>query len=72
MLDPQEGYGSDFPRETFRVLKEKEMKAYGDAAQSDEATRVGEVGRAQRTASRIGQADGNGRRGRFVAVVRGK
>jgi hypothetical protein len=30
MLDPQEVYGSDFPGETFRVLKEKEMKAYGE------------------------------------------
>ncbi len=38
--------------ETFRVLTkspsfggmEKEMKAYGDAAQSDEKARVGEVG----------------------------
>ena len=43
-VDPQEVYGSDFPGETFRVLKEKELKAYGDAAQSDEAARVGEVG----------------------------
>jgi len=33
-----------FRGETFRVLKEKELKAYGDAAQSDEAARVGEVG----------------------------
>lgn len=30
MLDPQEGYGSDFPGEMFRVLKEKEIKAYGE------------------------------------------
>ena len=30
VLDPQEVYGSDFPGETFRVLKEKEMKAYGE------------------------------------------
>ncbi len=43
-LDPQEVCGSDFPGETFRVLKEKEMKMYGDAAQSGEAARVGEVG----------------------------
>jgi hypothetical protein len=28
VLDPQEVYGSDFPGETFRVLKEKEMRAY--------------------------------------------
>jgi hypothetical protein len=27
---PQEVYGSDFPGETFRVLKEKELKAYGE------------------------------------------
>ena len=44
MLDPQEVYGSDFPGETFRVLKEKELKAYGDAAQSDEKIGDGEVG----------------------------
>lgn len=30
VLDPQEVYGSDFPGETFRVLKEKEMKMYGE------------------------------------------
>ena len=29
-LNPQEVYGSDFPGETFRVLKEKELKAYGE------------------------------------------
>ncbi|CAG0958783.1 hypothetical protein ANRL4_00534 [Anaerolineae bacterium] len=28
MLDPQEVYGSDFPGETFRVLKQKMIKAY--------------------------------------------
>jgi hypothetical protein len=46
VLDPQEVYGSDFPwgGETFRVLKEKEIKTYGDAAQSDEEIGVGEVG----------------------------
>ena len=42
VLDPQEVYGSDFPGETFRVLKEKELKAYGEF--QDEATGVGEVG----------------------------
>ena len=52
VLDPQEVYGRDFPGETFRVLKEKELKAYGDAAQSDEAARVGEVGCTQRTLNR--------------------
>jgi hypothetical protein len=30
VLDPQEVYGSDFPGETFRVLKEKEMKQFGE------------------------------------------
>jgi hypothetical protein len=32
VLDPQDVNGSDFPwgGETFRVLKEKEMKAYGE------------------------------------------
>jgi hypothetical protein len=29
-------YGDDFPGETFRVLKEKENKQYGNALQSDE------------------------------------
>jgi hypothetical protein len=44
VLDPQMVYSTDFPGETLRVLKEKELKAYGDSAQSDEETRVGEVG----------------------------
>ena len=30
ILDPQEVYGPDFPGETFRVLKEKEMRLYGE------------------------------------------
>jgi len=30
ILDPKEVYGEDFPGETFRVLKEKEIKLYGD------------------------------------------
>jgi len=30
ILDPQDVYGLDFPGETFRVLKEKEIKAYGE------------------------------------------
>jgi hypothetical protein len=32
VLDPQDVYGSDFPwgGETFRVLKEKEMKVFGE------------------------------------------
>jgi uncharacterized protein (DUF433 family)/type I restriction-modification system DNA methylase subunit len=30
ILDPQDVYGSDFPGETFRVLKEKEIKLYGE------------------------------------------
>ncbi len=29
-LDPADVYGSDFPGETFRVLKEKEIKQYGE------------------------------------------
>jgi hypothetical protein len=44
VLDPQGVYGEDFPRETFHVLKGKEMKAYGDAAQSNEVAGVGEAG----------------------------
>lgn len=30
ILDPQDVYGEDFPGETFRVLKEKELKQYGE------------------------------------------
>ena len=30
ILDPQDIYGPDFPGETFRVLKEKEIKKYGE------------------------------------------
>ena len=30
ILDPKEVYGEDFPGETFRVLKEKEMRLYGE------------------------------------------
>lgn len=30
ILDPQEVYGQDFPGETFRVLKEKETRLYGE------------------------------------------
>ena len=30
ILDPQDVYGSNFPGETFRVLKEKEIKIYGE------------------------------------------
>lgn len=30
VLNPQEVHASDFPGETFRVLKEKELKAYGE------------------------------------------
>jgi hypothetical protein len=32
ILDPKEIYGEDFPGETFRVLKEKEIKQFGDAS----------------------------------------
>lgn len=28
--DPKEVYGEDFPGETFRVLKEKEVHLYGE------------------------------------------
>lgn len=31
ILDPKEVHGEDFPGETFRVLKEKEIKQFGDA-----------------------------------------
>ena len=31
ILDPKEVYSNDFPGETFRVLKEKEVKQFGDA-----------------------------------------
>ena len=30
ILDPQDVYGTDFPGETFRVLKEKEIRKYGE------------------------------------------
>lgn len=30
ILDPQDVYGPNFPGETFRVLKEKEMRLYGE------------------------------------------
>ena len=30
ILDPQDVYGVDFPGETFRVLKEKEQRQYGE------------------------------------------
>jgi hypothetical protein len=30
ILDPADVYGPDFPSETFRVLKEKEQKVYGE------------------------------------------
>ena len=29
-VDPKEVHGEDFPGETFRVLKEKEVKAFGE------------------------------------------
>lgn len=30
ILDPADVYGEDFPSETFRVLKNNEMKKYGE------------------------------------------
>lgn len=30
ILDPKEVYGEDFPGETFRVLKEKKVKQFGE------------------------------------------
>jgi len=30
ILDPADVYGEDFPGETFRVLKEKEIKRHGE------------------------------------------
>ena len=30
ILNPKEVYGEDFPGETFRVLKEKEIKQFGE------------------------------------------
>jgi hypothetical protein len=29
-VDPKEVYGEDFPGETFRVLKEKDIKQFGE------------------------------------------
>jgi hypothetical protein len=44
ILNPKEVHGEDFPSETFRVLKEKEVKQFGDAPQSDEEIGVGGMG----------------------------
>jgi len=30
ILDPKEVHGDDFPNETFRVLKEKEIRQFGE------------------------------------------
>jgi hypothetical protein len=30
ILDPKDVYGPDFPSETFRVMKEKEEKRFGE------------------------------------------
>ena len=30
ILDPKDVYGDDFPSETFRVLKQKEIKLHGE------------------------------------------
>jgi len=30
ILDPKEVHGEDFPGETFRVLKDKEIRRYGE------------------------------------------
>jgi len=30
IIDPKEVHGEDFPDETFRVLKEKEVRLYGE------------------------------------------
>ena len=30
ILDPQDVYGPDFPGETFRVLKDNEIRQYGE------------------------------------------
>ncbi|OIO83603.1 MAG: hypothetical protein AUK02_07805 [Anaerolineae bacterium CG2_30_58_95] len=30
ILDPKEVHGEDFPAETFRVLKDKEIRRYGE------------------------------------------
>ena len=30
ILDPKDVFGNDFPSETFRVLKEKEQKQFGE------------------------------------------
>ncbi len=30
ILDPKDVYGDDFPGETFHVLKDKEMRQYGE------------------------------------------
>jgi hypothetical protein len=42
--NPNEVNGEDSPGETFRVLKEKEVRLYGDATQSDVKAGAGGVG----------------------------
>ena len=34
ILDPKEVHGEEFPGETFRVLKEKEVRLYGESRTS--------------------------------------
>ena len=45
ILDPKQVHGEDFPGETFRELKEKEVKQFGDASQSGETACFRGVGR---------------------------
>ena len=44
ILDPKEVHGEDFPSETVRVVREKDVRLYGDASQSDEKAGAGGVG----------------------------
>jgi hypothetical protein len=39
-VDPKEVFGDDFPGETFRVLKEKEVRQIGDAPRTRSARRL--------------------------------
>lgn len=52
MMNDKFCYREDFAGGTVRVLKEKEIKQFGDAPQSDETSRFGGVGWSQRTLKR--------------------
>lgn len=75
ILDPEDVYGPDFPGETFRVLKEKEIKEYGEyrtqrlvLAAWDE--QQGLIDRGEMVVGGAGTGDGDGA-GSVVAPEKG-